>query len=407
MLITCSTILKLKHLEEMKLVAGKGGINRVIRWIHVVESPQGSEWLKGGELVFITGVVIKDDVNTLAKFVKDLIDKNLSGLVINTGPYITETPEEVKELADKFDFPIFELPFEVKLIDVTQSISRAIFMNKIERDSMNSFMKEIIFGESIFTDKVLNRASVYGYDSSKNYCAIIVDIDNFEKLTDSTGVKSEENIMEIKQNVEVIILSIMNKKGKKVLNVMHRDSIIIMFPMDEKDIYEDRYLDSANEIVKTVSEKMKELTVSVGIGSSTNKLRDFHISVDQAQKALNMIRIFGEKNTVRTYKKLGIYRIFFETNNKREMKQIYYEMLGKLIEYDNKNESNMLKTLETYISEGANLGKAAEKLFIHRNTMKYRMNRIEEILECDLKDINILFEFMEAIKIGKFLNYIS
>lgn len=407
MLITCGTILKLKHLEEMKLVAGKGGINRVIRWIHVVESPQGSEWLKGGELVFITGVVIKDDVNTLVKFVKDLIDKNLSGLVINTGPYITETPKEVKELADKFDFPIFELPFEVKLIDVTQSISRAIFMNKIERDSMNSFMKEIIFGESIFTDGVLNRAIIYGYDHSKDYCAIIVDIDDFEDFTSNIVMKSEENIMEIKQNIEVIISSIMNKKGKKILNVMHRDSIIIMFPLDKKDVNEHKYLDSAGEIVKTVSEKIKGLTVSVGIGSKINKLRDFHISVNQAQKALNIIRIFGEKNTVKTYKELGIYRIFFQINNKREMKQIYYETLGKLVEYDNKNERNLLKTLETYISEGANLGKAAEKLFIHRNTMKYRMNRIEEILECDLKDINILFEFMEAIKIGKFLNYIQ
>lgn len=406
MLITCRSILNLKHLEEMRLVAGKGGMDRVIRWIHVVESPQGSEWLKGGELLFITGVVIKNDVNTLLKFVKDLIDKNLSGLVINIGPYISETPKEVKELANKYDFPIFELPFQVKLIDVTQSISRAIFMNKVERDSVNSFMKEIIFGDSIFTDEILNRASFYGYNPDKNYCAIVVDIDDFGRHAKNNSMSIEESVTEIKQNIEIIILSIMNKQRKKVLNVMYRDSIIIMFPLNRNSINENTYLDSAEEILKSVKEKMGNLTVSVGIGNVFCKLKDFKKSVNQAQKALNIIRIFGEKNTIKLYKKLGIYRIFFETANHKEMKEIYYETLGKLIEYDNKNQSSMLKTLETYVFEGTNIGRAADKMFIHRNTMKYRMNRIQEILGYDIKDVNLLFEITEAIKIGKFMNYI-
>lgn len=406
MLITCNTILKLHHLEKMKLVAGKGGMNKVIRWVHVVENPEVSERVKGGELLFITGLVIKDDVNILMKLVKDLIDRDLSGLVINTGPYITETPKEVRELADKFHFPIFELPFEVKLIDVTQSISRAIFMNKIERQSVDSFMKEIIFGESVFTDEILDRASFYGYNANKKYCSFVVDIDDFRNFIKDKNINDEETIMEIKQNVEQIILSVMNKRSKKVLNVMQRDSIILMVPLSEKDIKGNLSLDIAKDIVKTVETKLNNLTVSVGIGDTWNSLKDFKKSVNQAQKALKIMKIYGEKNNIKTYSKLGIYRIFFEANNHEEMKQIYYETLGKLIEYDDKNESNLIKTLETYVDEGGNLGRAAEKLFIHRNTMKYRMTRMEEILKCNLKDINELFEFVEAIKIGRFLNYI-
>ncbi|AGK96056.1 PucR family transcriptional regulator [Clostridium pasteurianum] len=406
MLITCESILKLPYFEKMRLVAGKGGINKVIRWIHVVESPQVSEWVKGGELLFITGVVIKNDVNILLKFVNDLIDRNLSGLVINTGPYIKETPREVKELADKFDFPIFELPFEVKLIDVTQSISRAIFMNKVEHESMHSFMKEIIMGDSLFTDEILNRASNYGYNSNKIYCALVVDIDNFKNFIKEKKINEEDTIIEIKQNIEQIVLSVMNKWNRKVLYVIQGDSIILMMPIRE---VRDKYDGTAaigQDIIKSVQEKLKNLTVSIGIGNKWSELRDFRKSVNQAQKALKIIKICGEKSSLKEYKKLGIYRIFFDGNRQSEMKEIYYETLGKLIDYDLKNETNLVKTLEAYLSEGANLGKTAEKLFIHRNTMKYRMSRMEEILQCNLRDINTLFDFNEALKIGKFLKYI-
>ncbi|MFT8316472.1 MAG: PucR family transcriptional regulator ligand-binding domain-containing protein [Clostridium sp.] len=406
MLITCESILKLPYLEKMTLVAGKGGINKVIRWIHVVESPQVSEWVKGGELLFITGVVIKNDVDILLKFVNDLIDRNLSGLVINTGPYIKETPREVKELADKFDFPIFELPFEVKLIDVTQSISRAIFMNKVEHESMHSFMKEIIMGDSLFTDEILNRASAYGYNPNKIYCALVVDIDNFKNFIKQRKINEEDTIIEIKQNIEQIILSVMNKWNRKVLYVIQGDAIILMMPIREVRYKYDGTAAIGQDIIKSVQEKLKNLTVSIGIGNKWSELKDFRKSVNQAQKALKIIKICGEKSSLREYRKLGIYRIFFDGNRQSEMKEIYYETLGKLIDYDSKNETNLVKTLEAYLSEGANLGKAAEKLFIHRNTMKYRMSRMEEILECNLRDINTLFDFNEALKIGKFLKYI-
>ena len=80
----------------------------------------------------ITGVAIRDDISSLPQFIRDLYSKNIAGLVINIGPYIKKTPVEVIELADSLDFPVFELPFEVGLIDISQSICKAIFMNKLE-----------------------------------------------------------------------------------------------------------------------------------------------------------------------------------------------------------------------------------------------------------------------------------
>ena len=123
-----------------------------------------------------------------------------------------------------------------------------------------------------------------------------------------------------------------------------------------------------------------------------------------AQKALDISKRNGKIDFVSDYKKTGVYRRFFDMSNYDEMRNLYQETLYKLEKYDLKNSSNLLETLEIYLEKQKNIGLAAECLYIHRNTMKYRINRIEEILGCNLKDDNIIFQITLCIKIKKFLN---
>ncbi|WP_249175354.1 PucR family transcriptional regulator ligand-binding domain-containing protein [Clostridium tyrobutyricum] len=166
MIINCGNIKTLDYADKLKLVAGKNGLDRVIKWVHFMENPEYINWLKGGELILITGVLMDIDINTLLNLITDLNLKNASGLVINIGPYIEKTPSKAIKLADSLDFPIFELPFEFRLIDISQSICKAIFMNRIEQESMNSFMKNILSGDLECNEETINRAMFYGYNSS-------------------------------------------------------------------------------------------------------------------------------------------------------------------------------------------------------------------------------------------------
>ncbi|WP_242851437.1 PucR family transcriptional regulator ligand-binding domain-containing protein [Clostridium sp. DMHC 10] len=124
MVVTCGNMLKLPSLEKMKVVAGEKGLNRIIRWVHVMEYPEYSKWLNGGELILFSGVSIENDVDKFINFVRDINSKNVSGLAVNIGPYIKKTPKEVIELANSLGFPIFEFPFQMKFIDVSQSICK-------------------------------------------------------------------------------------------------------------------------------------------------------------------------------------------------------------------------------------------------------------------------------------------
>lgn len=305
MIVTCGNILKLHYLEKMKLVAGEGGLDNVISWVHVVELPEVSDWVKGGEMLFITGVGIKDNNRALLKLVRDINDRRLSGLVINVGPYIKETPKDVIDLANKLNFPIFELPFEIKLIDITQSICRAIFENKLEKESMDSFMREIIFGDVKITDDIINRATLYGYKPNKIYVPLVLDIDNFSMYLKRKDIKSENVIASIKTQIQEIIERAIHKYNKKYLYAVQGDAFFIMISIGKKY-----------------------------------------------------------------------------------------------------NGTDLIETLVVYIEQNRNLGKTAEVLYIHRNTIKYRIRRIEELLECNIKEDKTAFNIMICIEAGRFLNLI-
>ena len=126
--------------KKIKLVAGANGLDRVIRWVHVIDIPQVTKWLQGGELLFITRIGISRDIEDLLQLVKGIFEKNLAGLVINTGPYISKTPKNVIDLANNLSFPVFELPWEVKLVEVTKSICSLIVMSQIEEKSIRDFI---------------------------------------------------------------------------------------------------------------------------------------------------------------------------------------------------------------------------------------------------------------------------
>ena len=396
-------MLKMTGMEKITLVAGEEGLDRIISWVHVSEIPEVVEWVEGGELLFITGITIQDNKEALLKLVKDIDKKNLSGLVINVGPYIKKTPEEVIELANSLNFPIFELPFAVKLIEITHIICKEIFSSKIQEDSINSFMNELILGKSAIKDETISRAIKYGYSIKKNYYALIVNIYNFEKYLKTNNIEKEEKIIEIKQYTIQIIDAVMKNYNKKYLYMIQSDSFYLMIAVDKglRDV--DFINNIASSISDNISKSISNLTVSIGIGEKACTLSEFRSAALEAKNAMEISKKLNGKNSIGDCKKLGVYKLFFSMENQHIMIKLYNEKLGKLKGYEKNDAKELLNSLEIYIDENRNIGNAAERLFIHRNTMKYRINKIEEILECNLKDDRTMFNIMLCLSIGKFL----
>jgi len=403
MAIRCRDIIQLPTLKKMKVVAGQDALDRVIRWVHVADVPHITHWVQGGELLFITGIGIKSDLSALLELVKAIEAKNLAGLVINLGPYIKEIPQQVIDLANMIHFPVFELPWEVKLVEVTQVICSAIVTEQIEEKSVQHLLEDILFSEIDSPENLINRAAFHGYDLSKPCQVAIIDIDDFAGYLKRKGTTDERRVLELKNYFKQVIAGVLNKYNKKALSTLRSDSVILILPADEKrDVIDVKTL--AEEMRESVARQMHGLTVSIGLGSRYGELQDLKKSMKEAELALKVVKCSSDKNSICSYNELGIYRLLFKIKDSRDLESFHFEILGSLLDYDRMYQSQLVETLDAYMAENRNFLKTAERLHIHRNTLKYRLKRIEEISKRSLQNSYDCLNFQVGLVIGRFIH---
>lgn len=125
-MLTVTTALQLDEFRGAHVVAGERGLNRPVSWVHVVGVPDAAEWLNGGELVLATANNVPDDADGQRRYMEALVDKGVSGLVLTVGRYITQSPAPMREVADAHDFPLVEIPFQARFVDIARAANQRI-----------------------------------------------------------------------------------------------------------------------------------------------------------------------------------------------------------------------------------------------------------------------------------------
>ena len=89
--------------------------------------------------------------------------------------------------------------------------------------------------------------------------------------------------------------------------------------------------------------------------------------------------------------------MLFKIDDKEEIREYYHYNLGVLLQHDSKNNSELLETLRQYLYCNGNLVKTSQALFIHRNTLLYRLNQIRDLLGRDIDDALVRLELLSSI----------
>jgi PucR family transcriptional regulator, purine catabolism regulatory protein len=119
-----TTVGDLLAIEELslRLVAGAAGVDRPIRWAHVSELDDPTRWLRGGEILLTTGLGLGQAPSAQARYVDHLARAKLAGLGLGLGFAFDQTPAAVAGAADAAGFPVFEVPFEIPFIAITEAL---------------------------------------------------------------------------------------------------------------------------------------------------------------------------------------------------------------------------------------------------------------------------------------------
>jgi purine catabolism regulator len=248
--------------------------------------------------------------------------------------------------------------------------------------------------------EIINRAKVYDWDFEKGNVVAIFDIDNFKGQYLNLNKENRIELEIVKENIFSYIRKIIKNKFKDAVYTNFSDSIIFILKPFENDLdnFKAKFNQVSTMIKREILQKYK-FSITIGVGSYKLSPTDINISYNQAKKSIQIARNIYRKNATMFYEDLGIYKLFDKLSSETEKIDFYKSYIGKLLEYDEENNTNFLNTLKCLYENDWNLKVTAKQMYIHYNTMKYRFNKIMEILKLDLKNSEDKLNVSVALKL--------
>ncbi|MFS0724616.1 PucR family transcriptional regulator [Paenibacillus sp. 1P07SE] len=131
--LTVEEALSIYPLSKAKLVAGAGGVGRLIKSVNTMDAPDVIDWISDGELLLTTAFAIKDTPDAFLRLLKKLDKRGAAGIGIKLGRYWSEIPQVVLEEADRLNFPVLDLPFEFAFSDQMTALFQAEFVKSTQQ----------------------------------------------------------------------------------------------------------------------------------------------------------------------------------------------------------------------------------------------------------------------------------
>lgn len=128
-ILTVHEALRRPLFSDAVVAAGHDGLDRRVRWVHILEISDFETLIHGEEMILTTGIAFNSGVISPVRFLKKLIDLNASCLCIERGPYFDDVPEELVALSNEHQFPLILFRTTVRFVDITQDLHSLIINN--------------------------------------------------------------------------------------------------------------------------------------------------------------------------------------------------------------------------------------------------------------------------------------
>lgn len=367
---------------KMNLVAGKEGITANVSWLHVVEEIKYASFLTGGELVLYTGA--KTGSGNIIDFIREIARYKASGLVINVGGYIREIPQEIIDYANENSFPVFTLPWEVRLVEISREFGSMIIRSEENEKSLCSAFKSAIFSPEEVNEYLPFFKKHNLFD--KKYCLI-------KCRPEIEYAHIDPDITKLYYELREVFERVLNRYREIFVIFRHEQYLTMIIPEVHRE--------ECQEIISLIQRNKKSVKNVLRIYFAVSR---FNISVENLSREYNnlssVIKMMKKEDENICYREdLGLINVIFAADNTKNLIEYKNETIGKLEKYDAENNTNYVGILKTYLEKDCNMNDAAKEFYLHRNTFAYHMNKISELLNVDLYSMNDRTKLLVAIKI--------
>ncbi|HLG52242.1 MAG TPA: helix-turn-helix domain-containing protein [Chloroflexota bacterium] len=277
-------------------------------------------------------------------------------------------------------------------------IAKRQAISEAERRIRSDFLDDLFAGHFTSEAAIISRGQLLGFDPLKQYAVVIFDLDTSAAYLEWMNTRSEQRVLQLRQAFSRGLTEEAVRVNPGVLLRINTESAAALFPVDpETGLAGVRA--QVEEVRRRVAARIEGMTVSAAIGRLYPRVLDAPRAYRDAEQALTIaLRLFGPNRTT-AFDDLGIYRLLFHLHGTPELASFYEETLQKVVEHDERHGSELIPTLKAFFAAHGNLSKTAEMLYLHRNTVSYRLQRIEEITGLRLDREDDRFQLQLALKL--------
>ena len=287
-------------------------------------------------------------------------------------------------------------------LDITRQ--QAVF--EAEQRTRGDLLSWLLSGDAIIEEDILKRASYLGYDLTLPRRVMVLRLDDEAGNKSGPGLDANQRTMALDRLFYLTHKTLLAGTAGSIAAIQNNEIVILVGCNAEDEEF------ALNSPVGILAKTLKmlprqistELTASIGIGSLCLKLTDYVKSYNEARKALDIARWIGRKNEIVPMRSLGVYGLLFEPQNYERLIQFSHDSLDALVAYDQKHKSNLIVTLSAYLNCNCSLKTTSGLLFIHENTLRQRLERVQDLCKLNIRDANDKFALQLALKVWELKN---
>ncbi len=253
--------------------------------------------------------------------------------------------------------------------------------NYEEKHDRGTFVKNII------TDNILP-GDIYIHAKELHF---VTDVPRAVFLIRQVG-KVDVAAMDILQSMFV------EKQQDYVLSINETDIVLVKQVQPSADGKE--LVKIAQSIEETLNSEIFVKTI-IGIGTIANHLRDLADSYKEAQTAIEVGKVFDTEKSIINYENLGIGRLIYQLPT--TLCEIFLSEVFKKNSIDSLDQETLF-TINKFFENNLNVSETSRKLFVHRNTLVYRLEKIKKITGLDLREFDHAIIFKVALMVKKYLD---
>ncbi|MCD7745294.1 MAG: helix-turn-helix domain-containing protein [Lachnospiraceae bacterium] len=253
-----------------------------------------------------------------------------------------------------------------------------------ERFDKDNFIKNLLLDNLLLVD-IYNRAKKLHIDTEARRVVFIVELDHEKETAPLENIRA-----------------LFGARSDDFITAVDEKSIIVVKELGEQDSYAD--MDRVAEMILDALGEEKKQEALVAYGTIVGEIKEVSRSYKEARMALNVGKIFFEERKVIAYSTLGIGRLIYQ------LPIPLCKMFIKEI-FDGKSpddfDEETLTTINKFFENSLNVSETSRQLYIHRNTLVYRLDKLQKQTGLDLRVFEDAITFKIALMVVKYMNYME